>query len=108
MTTEKKSPIREILNRFGDKWSVLVLFSLDKSGVVRYNELQRNIPGISQKMLTETLRKFETDKLIARTVYPEVPPRVEYQLAEAGKSLLPHIQDLFDWAVRHNITCDSL
>jgi DNA-binding HxlR family transcriptional regulator len=102
MDTEFFYPIQKILSRFGDKWSVLVLLSLEKSGVIRFNELERNIPDISQKMLTATLRKLEADKLVARTVYPEVPPRVEYQLTETGKSLLPHIQGLFNWALENN------
>jgi DNA-binding HxlR family transcriptional regulator len=99
INTEKFYPMRKILNRCGDKWSVLVLLNLKKSGVVRFNELKRNIPSISQKMLTATLRKLEADQLIERTIYPEVPPRVEYQLTEAGKSLLPHIQGLINWAL---------
>jgi DNA-binding HxlR family transcriptional regulator len=94
-------PIRNILDRFGDKWSILVLMELEKNTVVRFNELNRIIPDISQKMLTVTLRTLETDGLVARKVYPEVPPRVEYQLTEIGYSLIPPILNLVDWALEH-------
>ena len=95
-------PIRNILDRFGDKWSILVLLHLKKNGKMRFNELSRNIPDISQKMLTVTLRTLEADNLITRTIYPEIPPRVEYQLTEMGDSLMPHIQTLIDWALENN------
>jgi DNA-binding HxlR family transcriptional regulator len=101
---ENFCPIRNILDRFGDKWSILVLMELKKNKVVRFNELNRNIPDISQKMLTVTLRTLETDGLVARKVYPEVPPRVEYQLTEVGYSLIPHILNLVDWALEHKDT----
>lgn len=95
-------PIRNILSRFGDKWSLLVIYTLDKQNrAVRFKELQREISDISQKMLTVTLRTLEEDGLVTRTVYPEVPPRVEYLLTERAKSLLPHINALIGWALEN-------
>lgn len=91
-------PIRQVLDRFGDKWSILIVIILGKAGVLRFNELSQAIGDISQKMLTVTLRTLEADGLVARKLYPEIPPRVEYQLTELGKSLLPHINALTTWA----------
>lgn len=94
-------PIRNILARISDKWSLLVIFTLDKEPreKVRFKELQREIPDISQKMLTVTLRTLEEDGYVTRTVYPEVPPRVEYALTPRTHSLLPHINALIEWAL---------
>ena len=96
-------PIRNILARICDKWSLLVIYTLDKAGkeTVRFKELQREIPDISQKMLTVTLRTLEDDGYVTRTVYPEVPPRVEYALTERARSLLPHINALIGWALEN-------
>ena len=94
-------PIRNILSRVGDKWSMLVLFTLETNGNLRFKELQRNIPDISQKMLTATLKMLEADGLISREAFPEVPPRVEYSLSDKGKSLLPLIGNLLTWATEH-------
>lgn len=96
-------PIRNILSRLCDKWSLLVIFTLDRAGrkAVRFKELQREIPDISQKMLTVTLRTLETDGYVTRTVYPEVPPRVEYALTQRTHSLLPHINALIGWAAEN-------
>ncbi len=96
-------PIRNILARIGDKWSLLVIYTLDKSEneSVRFKELQRKIPDISQKMLTVTLRTLEEDGYVTRTVYPEVPPRVEYTLTDRAKSLLPHVDSLIGWAMEN-------
>lgn len=94
-------PVRNVLDRFGDKWSVLILLVLDENPTMRFNELNRVIADISQKMLTVTLRSLEADGLIDRKIYPEVPPRVEYRLTERGKSLLPHIEALADWSKNH-------
>lgn len=93
-------PIRNILSRIADKWSLLVIYTLDRAGreATRFKELQRSIPDISQKMLTVTLRTLEDDGYVTRTVYPEVPPRVEYALTPRAHSLLPHINALMDWA----------
>ena len=91
-------PIRNVLSRVGDKWSMLVLFTLESNDTQRFKELQRNIPDISQKMLTATLKMLEADGLIRREVFPEVSPRVEYSLTKKGKSLLPLIDNLLSWA----------
>ncbi len=92
-------PIRNVLARFGDKWSLLVLFTLNEAnGPVRFNALQRSIPDISQKMLTGTLRTLEIDGLVSRHIFAEVPPRVEYSLTERGHSLLPFVDQLIGWA----------
>lgn len=91
-------PIRNVLSRVGDKWSMLILFTLENHPTIRFKELQRNIPDISQKMLTATLKALEADGLISREVFPEVPPRVEYTLTEKGKLLLPLIDNLLTWA----------
>ena len=94
-------PIRNILAKLCDKWSLLVIYTLDKAGnkTIRFKELQREIPDISQKMLTVTLRTLEDDGYVIRTVYPEVPPRVEYALTPRTHSLLPHLNSLIEWAV---------
>lgn len=94
-------PIRNVIDRFGNKWSMLILYILDKGGTLRFSEIQRKMVDISQKMLSTTLKRLEEDRLITRTVYPEVPPRVEYALTEVGKSLMPHILGLTAWAVEH-------
>lgn len=94
----EECPIRNVLDRFGDKWSVLVLMILGENGTMRFSEIGKLIGNVSQKMLTVTLRTLETDGLIARKIYPEVPPRVEYTLTDIGQSLLPHIQSLAEWA----------
>lgn len=91
-------PIRNVLSRIGDKWSLLVLFTLEEKPVTRFKELQRNIPDISQKMLTTTLKTLEADGLILRRAYSEIPPRVEYELTVRGRSLLPLIDNLLVWA----------
>lgn len=91
-------PIRNVLSRIGDKWSLLVLFTLEEKPVTRFKELQRNIPDISQKMLTTTLKTLEADGLILRKAYSEIPPRVEYELTVRGRSLLPLIDNLLVWA----------
>ena len=91
-------PIRHIVDRFGDKWSLLVLYNLHTSGCLRFSEIHRRTADISQKMLTSTLRKLEQDGLLSRKVYPEVPPRVEYALTPRGESLMPHLTALIGWA----------
>ena len=91
-------PVRDIMDRFGDKWSLLAILNLGYSGKTRFNELKNKIDGISQRMLTVTLRTLERDGLIARRIYAEVPPRVEYELTLLGHSLLQKILDLAQWA----------
>ena len=94
-------PIRNVLSRIGDKWSMLVLFTLEKYGVLRFNGLKLYIPDISKKMLSTALKVLEADGLVARKVYAEVPPRVEYSLTERGLSLIPLINSLIDWAAEN-------
>ena len=91
-------PVRDVLCRLGDKWSMLVLLTLAARGVMRVRELHRPLRELSDPMLTVTLRMLETDGIIRREVYAEVPPRVEYSLTERGGSLLPHIFGLVEWA----------
>ena len=99
-TAFPECPIRNILARICDKWSLVVIYTLDqaKKENIRFKELQRSIPDISQKMLTVTLRTLEEDGYVTRTVYPEVPPRVEYALTPRAYSLLPYINALTGWA----------
>jgi len=94
-------PIRDILCRFGDKWSTLVLVTLHINGIMRFSDIHKTIADISQRMLTVTLRTLESDGLVSRKVYAEVPPRVEYYLTDMGGSLIPHIQGLVDWAEKN-------
>jgi DNA-binding HxlR family transcriptional regulator len=89
--------VREVLNRVGDKWSVQVVGLLG-DGKKRFSELRRSIEGISQRMLTLTLKGLERDGLITRTVFPTIPLRVEYELTKLGHSLLNPIKELGDWA----------
>ncbi len=92
--------VRELLDRVGDKWSLLIIGML-RTGALRFSELQRRIPGISQRMLTLKLRSLERDGLVSRTVHAEVPPRVEYELTEMGRTLIEPALGLALWAVRH-------
>jgi len=96
-------PIRQILSRIGNKWALLVFYSLVNAGKdsLRFKELQQLIPDVSQKMLTSTLRTLEEDGYVTRTVFPEVPPRVEYALTARAQSLLPHINALVAWAMEN-------
>ncbi|MCW2283703.1 DNA-binding HxlR family transcriptional regulator [Rhodoblastus acidophilus] len=89
--------VREILDRIGDKWSLYVIVTL-KNGPVRFNELRRQIDGISQRMLTLTLRGLERDGLVTRTMFPSVPVRVDYDLTEVGRTLLAPVMALVAWA----------
>ena len=93
-------PLRNVLSRIGDRWSLLVLLALhDKAEAMRFSDLCKAIPDVSQKMLTSTLRKLEADDLLSRTIYPEVPPRVEYKLTKRGKTLIPLLNQLVDWSL---------
>ena len=93
-------PTRRILDRIGDRWTVLIIGVLG-DGDARFSELRRRIEGISQKMLTQTLRGLERDGLVRRTVYPEVPVRVEYALTDAGRTLLEPLRALQEWSIEH-------
>ncbi|RYE70402.1 MAG: transcriptional regulator [Oxalobacteraceae bacterium] len=96
------SAMSDVLNRIGDKWSVMVVGMLGRNGTLRFNELKRMINGVSQRMLTLTLRNLERDGLVNRTIYPEVPPRVEYSLTELGKTLQGPISALWDWSAENH------
>ncbi|MDR0714522.1 MAG: helix-turn-helix transcriptional regulator [Bacteroidales bacterium] len=98
---EGTCPIRDILSRLGDKWSLLVLTTLNANGTMRFSDIQKSIGDISQRMLTVTLRSLEADGLVIRKIYPEVPPRVEYCLSKSGHTLLPHLDSLVIWAVEN-------
>ena len=91
-------PVRNVIARFGNTWAFLVILILEERGTVRFNELGREIPDVSSRVLAGTLRTLEADGLISRKVYPVVPPRVEYSLTEMGQSLVPLINDLTAWA----------
>ena len=94
-------PVRNVVSRFGNKWSMLVLLLLQENGALRFNQLGRLIPDISAKVLSSTLRTLEADALVHRTVYPEVPIRVEYTLTPTGQELVPLLQNLTAWALRN-------
>lgn len=91
---------RQLLDRIGDRWTVLLISTLE-DGPHRFSELSRRVDGISQKMLTQTLRALEADGLVRRTAFPEIPPRVEYELTALGRSLLEPLQALVSWAREH-------
>lgn len=93
-------PTRQVLDRIGDKWTALIIGVLEE-GPQRFSELRRCIGGISQKMLTQTLRNLERDGLVNRTVYAEVPPRVEYKLTPLGKTLCEPLAAIRDWSMDH-------
>ncbi|CVK16956.1 transcriptional regulator, HxlR family [Apibacter mensalis] len=94
-------PIRNILSRFSDKWSLLILAVLYTGKTMRYGEIKKSLPDISQKILTSSLKNLEKYHLIKRKAYAEIPPRVEYSLTETGNSLIPSIQMLITWAENH-------
>lgn len=93
--------VKDILARFGDKWSLYTVLRLGQYRKLRFNELKLGINGISQRMLTVTLRSLEEDGVVLRKVYPEIPPRVEYELTDLGKSLLEQLLHLANWADDH-------
>lgn len=96
----KCQAVGSILSRIGDKWSVLIVMMLAE-GPMRFNELKRSIGGISQRMLTLTLRGLERDGLVSRTMYPTIPPRVEYELTDLGHSLRQPSEAIGHWAFQH-------
>jgi len=98
---ERADVVRQILDRVGDKWTLMVIATL-RGGVMRYTDLLRAIPGISQRMLSRTLAQLHRDGLITRTAYAEVPPRVEYALAPLGDSLHGIVTSLINWAITHH------
>ena len=102
MSVSKQCPdckrINEVLTRVGDRWSVLVIISLSEYGTLRFNELKRNL-GISQRMLSRTLRELERDGLVNRTYHPTIPPKVEYNLTAMGQSFREPVNALGNWAL---------
>lgn len=97
----RNCPVQDLLSRLGDKWSMLVIVALAnaENNCMRFSELQRGVSGISQRMLSTTLKNFERDGIVSRHLYPEVPPRVEYTLTERGKDFLVPVKALVDWMV---------
>jgi DNA-binding HxlR family transcriptional regulator len=98
--TELNCRVRDVLDRVGDKWSVTVIYRL-AGGSRRFTELKHDVEGISQRMLTVTLRGLERDGLVTRTVHPVVPPRVDYELTELGETLLDTVGQLMGWSLDH-------
>lgn len=94
-------PVRNVISRFSGKWAMLILCIFSENGSTRFNIIGKAIPDISPKVLTETLKNLESDGLINRKLYPEVPPRVEYSLTPLGKSLIPVIDNIIDWAIKN-------
>lgn len=90
----KAAPILEWL---GNKWALVVLVKISESEPVRFNELYRNIPSVSEKVLAQVLKQLTNDGIIGRTLFPDVPPRVEYTVTDLGKTLLPHVEALMNW-----------
>lgn len=98
-TTRKQvCPVRDIIARISDKWSLLAIYALAGDGTLRFNELKHKIGDVSQRMLTVSLRNLENDGLVSRTIYAEVPPRVEYRLTPLGTSLAHQLVSFVDWA----------
>lgn len=94
-------PIRNVLNKLGDKWSILVIITLQSNGIMRFSDIHKTIGDISHRMLAVTLKSLETDGLVNRKAYAEIPPRVEYNLTDMGYSLIPHLDALVSWATEH-------
>lgn len=97
-TQKKVCPVKDIMASYGDKWTMYTVLLLGQHQKMRFNELRCKICGISQRMLTVTLRSLEEDGIVSRTLYPEIPPRVEYQLTALGESLLKQLLNLAIWA----------
>lgn len=97
---DRNCPTRKLLDRIGDRWTVLVVGAL-ADGPLRYGEIARRVDGVSQKMLTQTLRSLEQDGLVTRTVHPVIPPRVDYELTDTGHSLQEPLRALEEWAKAH-------
>ena len=100
-TRIESCPIRNVLARFSGKWSILILCVLAENEKTRFNEISKAIPDISSKVLADTLKNLEADKLIIRHYYGEIPPRVEYSLTELGRDLMPHLYSLIGWAIQN-------
>lgn len=94
-------PFRMVMDHFGNKWSMIIIITLGENGKMRFNELDKCIEDISQKMLANTLRTLENDGFVKRKMYNVIPPRVEYELTELGDKLLPLIEEFAEWSYRH-------
>ena len=94
-------PIRNVLSRMMDKWTLLALYTLEQQGTMRFNDLRRSIPDVSQKMLTVTLKSMEADGLVSRKVIPAVPVKVEYTLTDRATSVMPLLDQLLGWSLEH-------
>ena len=94
-------PIRNVLSRMMDKWTLLVIYTLEQHGTMRFNDLHRAIPDVSQKMLTVTLKSMEADGLVSRKVIPAVPVKVEYTLTERALSVMPLLDRLLSWSLEN-------
>lgn len=94
----ERCPVRDVLDRIGDRWSLLVILALEGGKPVRFSVLKRSIEDISPRMLAHTLRRLEEDGLVSRTVYPTIPPRVDYELTALGRSFLKPMRNLISWA----------
>ena len=104
---EQPCPIRDVLDRIGDQWSLLVLSALEQ-GTKRFNALSREIDDVSKQMLSKTLKRLEQDGFISRAVYAEVPLRVEYELTDLGRSFLVPMKGLIEWAnANHRAICEA-
>ncbi len=90
-------PLNHALSLIGGKWRLPIIWALNRSGTLRYNELKRRLPGVTSMMLTQVLKDLETYGIVRRTQYPEIPPRVEYTLTDTGKSLIPALESLARW-----------
>ncbi len=105
-TKEEIVDLREVLTRVGDKWSILVIVRLSRTQGkrARFSELMKLVEGISQRMLTTTLRSLERDGFVTREIFPEIPPRVEYELTKLGESLLVPMEHIVDWVLENRLT----
>ena len=105
--SEKPCPVRDVLDRLSDRWSLLTLTMLER-GTMRFSEIEREIDDISKQMLSRTLKRLEEDGFIRRTLYPEVPPRVEYELTDLGRSFLLPMKNVIVWAdANHRAICEA-
>lgn len=100
-------PAATAIEYLGNKWVLAVFVTLHESGTMRFGELYRTIPSISEKMLADALRMLETDGLIAKRIYPEIPPRTEYRISELGASLIPHLKGLMQWGRENRQTIEE-
>lgn len=97
------APFNSALNLISGKWKMNILYALSSLGTMRYSEIQRVLGKVTHRVLANKLKELEDEKLISRTVYPEIPPKVEYRITEKGKTLLPILQQICDWGKQH---CD--